>query len=302
MTALPALALLLVAAACGAPDGAPEPWEVHARRGDAAQRDGRLDEAAAAYTAALEQLTATDSPPLLRAEAREGLGRTRILEGDLDAAASEYTAVLATLVDTVGLEQVPGPQLAAVLGTLADLHQSLGHTDRARVFYERIGEMVEAGWIDLRSTDLALAYTLAGLARLRRAAGDSTGADSLAGRAVGINLLSHGYDQYIAGRLEEARTQLEQALQAQERFVGPAHPDAARTAQLLGRLADLEGEYERASLMYAQAAAAYRRGRPGSALDEAQALDDLAAALLALGRDAAADSAATRAARLRKPR
>jgi len=299
------VAALLAATSCSAPEagtaGGPEPWRAPRERAAALRKEGKLDEAAAELATALQLLRAAGGPALDRAAALEGLARTRLQQGDLAAAESLYVAALSTLTDTVGLAAVPGPRLVAVLGTLADLNQSLGRLDRAEAYYRRIGELTAAGWVDLGPTDLALAYTLAGQARVRRARGDSVGADSLAGRAMGINLLSQGYDLFVYERFEEAEPQLRRALALQERFLGARHPDAARSAHLLGRIAEATGRPEAAVSMYRRAAEAYRAGGRGWRLDQAGALDDLAGALASLGRSAAADSAAAAADRLRSP-
>lgn len=276
----------------------PAMWETQLRQAAAHQEEGRLGEAAATYILALDSMSAQGTAPLDRTMAVEGLARTRILQGDLTAAAALYGSVLTTLTDTVGLPHVPGSRLVSVLGTLADLNQSLGHTDRARDYYLRIAGLADAGWIELGPTDLALAYTLAGLARVYRADGDSAAADSLAGRAMGANLLSQGYDLFIHERYDEAEPQLRRALALQERFLGPDHSDTGLCAQLLGRIAESTERLNEAADLYRKTVLAYRDGGGPGAGDEAAALLDLSRVLESIGRIAAADSAATRAARL----
>lgn len=296
------LATLLLATACTRPEGhspGPAAWQGRLQQAAAHLEAGRLDEASAEYRAALDLLRGADAAPLDRVTAMEGLSRALILQGDLAAAESLYTTALETLTDTVGLAHVPGTRLISVLGTLADLNQSLGRTGRAEAYYLRIAGVAEAGWVDLQPTDLALAYTLAGLARVRRARGDTSGADSLAGRAMGINLLSQGYDLFIAERLDEAEPLLRRALALQERFVGLRHPDAARSTHLLGRVTELTGRAAEAADLYHRAAEIYRYGEGRLAVEEAAVLADLADLQRERGQVAAADSAAARALHLR---
>ena len=134
------LAALLLAMGCarsedGSPNSASGSWEGHLRRATAHREEGRLDEAAAEFGVTLDLLRESDGAPLDRATALEGLARTRILQGDLGAAESLYVTVLTTLADTVGLAHVPGTRLVSVLGTLADLNQSLGRIGQAEAHY-----------------------------------------------------------------------------------------------------------------------------------------------------------------------
>ena len=149
----------------------------------------------------------------------------------------------------------------------------------------------------LRAHDL-----IGGVGEIRRLVDDThgiPGADSLAGRAMGINLLSQGYDLFIAERLDEAEPQLRRALTLQERFVGPRHPDAALSAHLLGRIIELTGRADEAADLYRRAAEIYRQGGGKLAVEEASVLADLAGLLHERGQAAAADSAAERALHLR---
>ncbi|MFH1568029.1 MAG: tetratricopeptide repeat protein [Gemmatimonadota bacterium] len=299
-----ALAGLALLVSCAGPPAAPatgdRAWEATFQRAAQLLEEGRTGDAAEQYAAALQQVPAGDGHSEARLQALEGLARARIMTGELGRAESLYVEVLAILADSLRAVEVPGERLVSTLGTLADLNQSLGRPQRSEAYYRRILELSEGGWVELGPTDLALAYTLAGMARLRRARGDSTAADLLAGRAMGVNLLSQAHDLYIHDRLDEAEPLLRRALALQERFLGPGHGDLAETCLLLGRLLEATGHGDEALAQYRRAAAigAELAGRAGGI--EAAALEDLAALLRQQGTSDEADRAASRALQIRR--
>jgi len=296
------LTAAVVVAACGRPKADPSPvdaaWLTSLKSAANAVKTGDLETARREYRLALEAL-AQNGPPRPRHEATRGLARVEAVSGNLAEAEALYLWSLGHMVDSLGVAKAPKGQLIAALGSLADLNLSMGRPRQAETYFQRILTLRDEGWVSLRPQDMGLAFTVAGMSKVRAALGDTSAADSLSARAMGLRLYAEAYDMYIHDRTEEAESGLRRALSLQIRFLGADHEDTARTAHLLALLLEASSQTEEALVLYRRAVSAYARSG-GDRLDHAAALDDLAALLRRLGRTEQTGDLETRAGHLRQ--
>jgi putative nucleotidyltransferase with HDIG domain len=104
-------------------------WNDLVERARAAEHAGALDEALAAYEAAFQSLSPTDSPAQA-AELMRCIGTVQRQRGELDLAHEACDASLA-IADAAGLQ----PETAFALNGLAVIAQARGNADEAESFY-----------------------------------------------------------------------------------------------------------------------------------------------------------------------
>jgi serine/threonine-protein kinase len=274
-----------------------EPWRAQLRRGDQALRQQQVGPARAEFAAALETARAAGSEEG-RLAALDGLATTTAIQGDLAGAESLYVQLLDLQRRRLDADSLAGMALVRTLGSLGEISLGLGELAAAQRSFEQILDLGRTGVVDLRPEEAALGYALHGLAEVARARGDTAGADSLAGRAMGLRLYAQGFDHYTGDDLQQAEGVWRRALAEQERVLGPAHIDVARTAHALGRLYAFQRRMDEAVLHHRRAVRAYELSGADPS-EHAAALTDLAADLEA-AEPAAADSLRLRAAALRR--
>ena len=300
-----ALASACVLSTCGGDDGSseggPESWRQRLRAAEDAAHRRQLDAAARHYRAAVADMErAPDSDELVTADefARVvgGLARVHAMRGEVAKAESLFQQLLTAQTSGQDAERTSGHLVAGTLASLADLSLARGDYSRSESFYLQILSMKDRGAIELEPHDNLLAYTLGGLGKTYSARGDSVRADSLAALSTGLRLYTQAFDLYINDSYDQAEGMYRQALQIQTDSGHGTH--LARTHHALGLLYDVQQRHAEALSMYRAAAETYRLS--GDSFEQAAALEDLAALLRELQRDAAADSANSEAARIRK--
>lgn len=274
-----------------------EPWRVQLRRADQALRQQQVGPARAQFAAALEMARSAGSEEG-RLAALDGLATTTAIQGDLAGAESLYVQLLDLQRRRLDADSLAGMALVRTLGSLGEIRLGLGELASAQGAFAQILDLGRDGVVDLRPEEAALGYTLHGLGQVARARGDTAGADSLAGRAMGLRLYAEGFSHYTGDDLPQAEGVWRRALVEQERVLGPAHVDVARTAHALGRLYDVQRRLDDAVLHLRRAVGAYELSGADPS-EHAAALTDLAADLEAAA-PAAADSLRQRAAALRR--
>ena len=268
----------VVFTACGRPQAgsgsADAAWLEPLRSAASAVKTGDLEVARREYRLALDAL-GEDGPPGPRRDATRGLARAEAVSGNLPEAEALYLQALEGMVDSLGVVTVPGGKLVATLGSLADLYLSMGRPRQAEAYFRRILDLRDQGWVELAAHDMGLAFTVGGMSRALAALGDSSGADSLAARAMGLRLYAEAFDGFINDKVEDADAGLRRALSLQIRFLGPHHEDAARTSHLLAEVLRASGRTDEAQVLYRRAIAAFSHAASDH-LGHAAALDGLA--------------------------
>ena len=282
--AITACLLTGVLAGCGEPEL--EPWQVRVRGGQKALHDKLYDRAVTHFGAALEEAAAAGSREG-RLAALSGLAMGRAMRGDLAQAESLYVEVLALQRERMAADSLSGLVLARTLGSLAEISLRLGRVDRAETHLSEILQLGEAGLVDLLPEDRTMSYTLHGLSRVLRLRGDTARADSLAERALALQLYAFGFENAIGDDLGKAEQYYGESRGRFESLYGPDHEDVALAHHALGRLYEYQGRRDEAVTQYQRAVASYQ-GAGGPALALALVMEDLAAILDAGQADEAA--------------
>lgn len=185
----------------------------------------------------------------------------------LDAVSSEAEA-LALLESALRSAEPLGSgdvRFLLTLKTLADLYHAGGADDQARPLYEDWAD----GWgaNPLLETDAAdVAGRLRDMAFARRQAGDFTGAEALARRALGVLDASTASPPEVAAamhdvslmlgdqqRYSEAEGLARESLAIFEANLDPGHPALSESMANLARLLQAQGQYEEPVRLYRRA-------------------------------------------------
>ena len=293
MPALSALSLLSLAVAvsllaaltgCGQPEV--ESWHHPVRAGEKALHSKSYDKAAAHYRSALAEAAASGSAEG-RMVALNGLAMSRAMGGHLAEAESLYVQVLTLQRRRMEADSLSGVTLARTLGSLAEISLRLGRVGRADTLLSEVLGLGEAGLVDLLPEDRMVSYTLNGLSKVLRFRGDTARADSLAERALALQLYALGFEHLIGEDLGKAEKLYLESRGRFEEMYGPDHGDVARVHHALGRLYEYQGRRSEAVTQYQRAVAAYE-GAGAASPDLAWALEDLARTLDAGQADEAA--------------
>lgn len=193
------------------------------------------------------------------------LAETYRAQGDYPRAQHLHQRALAIREQTLGPHH---PHVGKSLNLLAEISLTEQHLAPAETLATRALEIWEQA---LGENHHYIAIGLDTLARVRRAQHRLTEAETLARRAVRIFQRLWGDDSHVASSLntlaeicsdQQAQSQAEkfllQALEIQERLLGPTHPHTARSLHNLGALCLAREEYPRAE-EYLTRALAIRR-------------------------------------------
>ncbi len=301
-----ALASVCALCACGGDDGSSEgeheAWRQRLMAAEDAAQRRQFDAAARHYRAAAAAIErAPDREELATGEefARVlgGLARVHAIRGEVAKAESLYQRLLTAQTNGQDADHAPGYLIVGTLASLADLSLAREDYSRSESLYLQILSMKDEGITALEPHDDFLAYTLGGLGKTYSARGDSVRADSLAALSMGLMLYARAFDLYINDSYEQAEGMYLQALEIQTESTGHGS-HLARTHHALGVLYDVQQRHQEALSMYRTAAEIY--AHVGDPFERAAALEDLAALLRELQRDAAADSAESEVARIRR--
>ncbi len=283
-------------ASCGdEPQDVPEPWEAAGRAAQEAYHAQQMDQATAGFREAL-RLAQQAGSEMGQMSALEGLAASLASGRKLDAADSLYSVLLQQQQRQFDADSLSGMVLIRTLGSLGQINLGRGDIPRAELFFASILELDHTGRVDLRPEEPALAFALQGLAEVLAAKGQTSAADSLRSRAIGLLQFGQGFSFYVGGDFAHAEEAWQQALEHQTRSPG-TEQDIARTAHALGQLYELQGRRDDAAEQYRHAAEIYTRSG-SSPIHEARVLEDLAD-LLQPQEPATSDSLRQRAARVR---
>src|SRR5215469_11881747 len=143
----------------GWPAWATSGWDEHFSRGEESQRNGRYEQAAAEFEAALQDARRENPADVRVAVTWNNLGVVYNSLGRLYEAESSYLRAIAFYESRPQLLSA----LAAPLDNLASLYLALGRISKAEALYRRCYEIRQR---ILPPNDPALAHSLHGLARL----------------------------------------------------------------------------------------------------------------------------------------
>jgi serine/threonine-protein kinase len=261
--------------------------ELYETLGGIYEKLGKFDQADALLGAALEQRKSTPGTPaadiaesevalgLLRSNeakleeaerlVRQGLEKSQRLRppnrtalfkatlalGKVLEARGEYTPAIAILERTAKLEPQhgpPTPELAALLGELANNHFYAGHYDASDTLNRKVLAMDRQRYGERHPR---VAQDLVNLGATQFERGHYPDAEKFYRQALDIAQSFYGKDHYETAscltfvartliresRYDEAAPLLEQALAIQERVNGPVHPRVASALNELGTLA-----------------------------------------------------------------
>jgi tetratricopeptide (TPR) repeat protein len=291
------VAALLLMTCCGdAPQHDMEPWEAAGRAAEEAYRAERMDQAESGFREAL-RLAEEAGSRTGQMRALEGLAAAHASSDRLDIADSLYAVLLQTQLRLLDADSLSGMVVVRTLGSLGEINLGRGEISRAETFFAEIFELDRTGQVDLRAEEPALAFALQGLGRIHAARGQTSAADSLQNRVMGLRMYGQGFALYVGGDLVGAEEAWRQALELQQREFAD-HVDVARTAHALGQLLELQTRADDALRQYHRAAEIYRMAG-SSPMEEARVLDDTAD-LLQTRDPAQGDSLRQRAAQIRR--
>ncbi|MDA0333811.1 MAG: tetratricopeptide repeat protein [bacterium] len=290
------MASFVLASCADEPQDVPEPWEAAGRAAEESYRTQQMEQATAGFGEAL-RLAQQAGSKTGQMNALEGLAASHASSGKLDAADSLYSVLLQQQQRQFDADSLSGMVLIRTLGSLGQINLGRGDIPRAELFFSSILELDHTGRVDLRAEEPALAFALQGLAEVLAAKGQTSAADSLRSRAIGLLRYGQGFSFYVGGDLAHAEEAWQQALEQQMRSPG-TQPDVARTAHALGQLFALQGRRDDAIEQYRHAAEIYAASG-SSPIHEARVLEDLAS-LLQTQEPASSDSLRQRAARVRR--
>ena len=228
------------------------------------RRQGKLDEARAAYERALRIREA--SLGAVHADVARSLAALSALA----AAAGDFTRAreLGMRALTIAERQNPPDHLLEA-GAANNLAQALFQTNDFAGSKQRLEQAIRAYEAALGADHPEVGKALSNLANVVSETGDLAGARTLYERATTIQEKRQGADHpdvalnvnnladifFLIGDYSQAATLFERALQTLERSLGPDHN---RVAMVLGNLAQVrvaEGDYEAARRLYARALA-----------------------------------------------
>jgi len=199
-------------------------------------------------------------------------------------------------LDDAGAFPEQDSRLHRTLDQLAHLYVVQGQTTRAESLYQRLLAIQED---HLGPDDPRTAATLGKLADVYRAQDQFHRADSLSKRAMALKLRGQGYAHFVRGRNRPAERFYRRALAIQEKNLGAAHPDLARTCYDLALLYEVQDALGPAERFYRRALAIQEKNLGAAHPDLARILDQLASILKKAGRRKEAIAAAGRARSIR---
>jgi len=285
---------LLFFPACDSPESTQpreSAWKSHHQAGASSLEQGHYPEAEKQFQAALKEVEGFAETDARRLRTLAGLARLRVLQGQHTQAESLYLHILTLREKSLGTEN---PRLASTLEELAAIYSAQEKLERTENLYRRILELQE------NNLDPASASsTLSKLADLYRKQNNFARADSLSRRAMGLKLHTRAYDHYLQKKYDPAEKLYKRALKIQQKTLGNAHPDLARTYYDLALLYAVQNRYGPAEKLYKRALAVQERLWGDNHRELAPTLDNLAQQLEKLGRP---DEAAAMRARARQIR
>lgn len=253
-----------------------------------ATNKGRYEEAEGHYLAALEKIGTSGDQVLSRLHIIHNLARIKAVRGKISAAENLYLKALALLEDHPGKDGIFLDGLIKTLGSLGNLALSQSQLEKASQYFERIIQIKSREPVSLRSHDGTLASTLAGIAKIEQARGNTQYADSLSNRGLGLKMYAQGFELYTHDDFERAESMFRRALSIQEKILGINHVDLAVTSASLALLLSAQNRYTSASPLLMRAVQIYKI-HPNTEYELADCLFRLADNLRQLSQNAEAD-------------
>jgi len=192
--------------------------------------------------------------------------------GKVLEARGEYARAIAALEHAVNAEPntaKPTPELAGLLGELANNHFYAGHYDASDALNHRVLEMDRQLYGDRHPR---VSEDLVNLGATQFERGNYAEAEKFYRQALDITQAFYGKDHYQAAsgmtfvaralvrekRFDEAEALLEQALAIQERVYGPVHPRVASALNELGAVALMRDRLDTAEADFRRMIDVYR--------------------------------------------
>lgn len=224
------------------------------QRGDAALRQGKLDQAEAPLEAALElrrRLHGEQSREV--AEVLTALGSLRRDRGQFDLAETHYRTALAIL-QALGVDAWSRAKLTNNLAMIA------GDRGQSEIAEQHFGEALEFMRQAVGEDHALIAAGLGNVASMRMRRGDYAGAQPMFERALairrsslgeshpltGTSLSNQAYVRFCHGDFEAALGEMQQALDLQSAGFGAGHPHVLNTLRNLAALQFARGELDAA--------------------------------------------------------